>query len=81
MRVFENRVLRRICGLKREEHGSWRKLKNDELHSLYYSWNTVKAIKSRKMRLEGPVARMGEGSGVYRLGLGGKVTLGWMLGR
>jgi hypothetical protein len=42
LRVFENRVLRRIFGPKREEDGSWRKLHNDELHSLYSSPNIVK---------------------------------------
>jgi hypothetical protein len=45
LRVFENRVLRRIFGPKREEDGSWRKLHNDELHSLYCSINIVRAIK------------------------------------
>jgi hypothetical protein len=66
LRVFENRVLRRIFGPKREEDGSWRKLHNDELHSLYSSLNIVKVIKSRRMRWEGHVARMGEGRAVYR---------------
>jgi hypothetical protein len=50
LRVFENRVLRRIFGPKREEDGSWRKLHNDELHNLYSSPNIVKVIKSRRMR-------------------------------
>jgi hypothetical protein len=66
LRVFENRVLRRIFGSKREEDGSWRKLHNDELHSLYSSPNVVRVIKSRRMRWAGRVARMGEGRGVYR---------------
>jgi hypothetical protein len=50
LRVFENRVLRRIFGPKRVEDGSWRKLHNDELHSLYPSPNIVRVIKSRRMR-------------------------------
>jgi hypothetical protein len=45
LRVFEIRVLRRIFGCKREEDGSWRKLHNDELHSLYSSPNIVRVIK------------------------------------
>jgi hypothetical protein len=47
LRVFENRALKRIFGLKREEDGSWRKLHNDELHDLYSSPNIVRVIKSR----------------------------------
>jgi hypothetical protein len=66
LRVFENRVLRRIFGPKREEDGSWRKLHNDELHSLYSSPNIVRVIKSRRIRWVGLVARMGEGRSVYR---------------
>jgi hypothetical protein len=50
LRVFENRVLRKIFGPKREEDGSWRKLHNDELHSLYSSPNIVRVIKSSRMR-------------------------------
>jgi hypothetical protein len=50
LRFFENRVLRRIFGPKREEDGSWRKLHNDELHSLYSSQYIVRVIKSRRMR-------------------------------
>jgi hypothetical protein len=70
LRVFENGVLRRIFGPKREEDGSWRKLHNDELHSLYSSPNTVRVIKSRRMRWAGHVARTGEGRGVYRVLVG-----------
>jgi hypothetical protein len=70
LRVFENRVLRRIFGPKREEGGSWRKLHNDELHSLYSSPNIVRAIKSRRMRWAGHTARMEEGRGVYRVLVG-----------
>jgi hypothetical protein len=77
--VFENRVLRKIFGPKREEDGSWRKLHNDELHSLYSSPNIVKMIKSRRMRWAGHVACIGEGRGVYRVLVGrpkGKETSG-----
>jgi hypothetical protein len=70
LRVFENRVLRRIFGPKRVEDGSWRKLHNDELYSLYSSPNIVRVIKSRRMRWAGHVARMGEGRGVYRILVG-----------
>jgi hypothetical protein len=70
LRVFENRVLRRIFGLEREEDGSWRKLHNDELHSLYSSPNIVRVIKSRGIRWAGHVACMGEGRGVYRVLIG-----------
>jgi hypothetical protein len=70
LRVFENSVLRRIFGPKREEDGSWRKLHNDEIHSLYSSPNIVTVIKSRRMRGAGHVARMGEGRGVYRVLVG-----------
>jgi hypothetical protein len=67
LRVFENSVLRKIFGPTRKEDGSWRKLHNDELHSLYSSPNIVKVIKSRRMRWAGHVAHMGEGRGVYRV--------------
>jgi hypothetical protein len=79
LRVFENRVLRRIFGPRREEDGSWRKLHNDELHNLYSSPNIVRVIKSRRMRWAGHVARMGEERGVYRVLVGrpeGKRPLG-----
>jgi hypothetical protein len=61
----------RIFGLKREEDGSWRKLHNDELHSLYSSQNIVWVIKSRRMRWAGHVARMGEGEVFAVFWLGG----------
>jgi hypothetical protein len=60
LRIFENTVLRKIDGPKREVDRSWRKLHNDELHSLYSSLNIVRMIKSRRMRWAGHVARMGE---------------------
>jgi hypothetical protein len=93
-RVFENRVLRRIFGPKREEDRLWRKLHNDELHSLYSSLNIVRVIKSRRMRWMGHVACMGEGRDAYRVlvgrpegkrplvvGIGGRITLRRALGR
>jgi hypothetical protein len=66
--VFENRVLRRIFGLKRYEvTGEWRKLHNEELHNLYLSPNIIRQMKSRRMRWAGHVARMGEESKVYKV--------------
>ena len=60
LRLFENRVLRRIFGPERDEvTGDWRKLHNEELNDLYYSLNIVRVIKSRRMRWAGHVARMG----------------------
>jgi hypothetical protein len=59
LRVFENRVLRRLLGPKRDEvTGDWRKLHNEELSGLYSSLNTFRVIKSRRMRWVGHVARM-----------------------
>jgi hypothetical protein len=72
-------VLRRIFGPKREEDGSWSKLRIDELCSLYSSQNIVRVIKSRRMRWAGHVARMGRGRGAYRVLVGrpeGKRPLG-----
>jgi hypothetical protein len=66
LRVFENRVLRRIFGPKREEDRSWRKLHNDELRGPYSSLTIVRMIKSR-MRWAGHAARIQEGRGVYRV--------------
>jgi hypothetical protein len=60
LRVFENRVLRRIFGLKRHEvAGGWRKLHNEELRNLFSSPNIIRMIKSRRIRWAGHVARMG----------------------
>jgi hypothetical protein len=78
--VFENRVLRRISGPKRDEvTGGCRKLHNEELHNLYSSLSIIRFSKSRKMRLVGHVARMGEKRNAYRILVGkleGKRPLG-----
>jgi hypothetical protein len=80
LRVFENRVLRRIFGPKRDEMtGEWRKLHNEELHDLYSSPSIIRIIKPRRMRWAGHVARMGEKRNAYRLLVGkpeGKRPLG-----
>jgi hypothetical protein len=66
--VFENRVLRRIFGPRRDEvTGEWRKLRNEELHDLYSSPSIITIIKSRRMRWAGHVARMGEKRNAYRI--------------
>jgi hypothetical protein len=70
LRVSENKVLRRVLGPKRKEDGSWRKLHIDEIHSQYCSSKVGRVIKSRRIRWEGHVARMGEGRGVYRVLVG-----------
>ena len=78
--MFENRVLRRIFGPKRDEvTGKWRKLHNEEINDLYTSSNIIRVIKLRRMRWAEHVARMGEGRGVYRVLVGkpeGKRPLG-----
>jgi len=78
--MFENKVLRRIYGPKRNEvTGEWRKLHNEELNDLYSSPIIVRVIKSRRMRWVGHVACMGERRGVYRVLVGkpeGKRPLG-----
>jgi hypothetical protein len=69
--VFENRVLRRIFGPKRDEvRGEWTKLHNEELYILYSSPNIIKHIKSRRMRWVGHVSRMGEERNVYKVLMG-----------
>ena len=71
LRVFENMVLRRIFGPRRDEvTGEWRRLHNEELNGLYSSPNIVRVIKSRRMRWAGHVARTGEERGPYRVLVG-----------
>jgi len=68
LRVFDNMMLRRIFGPRRDEvTGEWRRLHNEELNDLCSSPNIVRVIKSRRMRWAGYVARMGEERGVYRV--------------
>jgi hypothetical protein len=78
--VFENRVLRRIFGPRRDEvMGDWRKLHNEELHNLYSSPNIIRMLMRRRMRCAGHVARMGETRNAYRILVGkpdGKRPLG-----
>ena len=78
--MFENRVLRKAFGPKRDEvTGEWRKLHNEKLNDLYSLPNIVRVVKSRRMRWAGHVARMGEDRGVQRVLMGkpeGKRPLG-----
>ena len=91
--MFENMVLRRIFGPRRDEvTGEWRRLHNEELNDLYCSLNIVRVIKLIRMRWAGHVVRMGEERGVYRvlwgnqregdhwadLGIDGWIILGWI---
>ena len=80
LRVFENRVLRRILGPERDEvTREWRKLHKEELNDLHSSPNVVRVIKSRRMRWAGYVACMRESRGVYKVLVGkpeGKRPLG-----
>jgi hypothetical protein len=80
LRVFENRVLRRVFGPRRDEvTGEWRKLHNEELNDLYSLPNIVPMVKSRRMRWAGHVAHMGEERVVHRVLVGkpeGKRPLG-----
>jgi hypothetical protein len=71
LRVFENRVLRRIFGPKRDEvTGEWRKLHNEEVRNLYSSPDIIRQVKARRMRWAGHVARMGEERKVYKVLVG-----------
>jgi hypothetical protein len=70
LRVFENRVLRRIFGPKKDVTGEWRKLHNEELHDLYASASIIRITKSRRMKWAGNVAPMGEKQNAYRLLVG-----------
>jgi hypothetical protein len=80
LRVFENRVLRKVFGPKRDEvTGEWRKLQYEELNDVYSLSNIVRVVKSRRMRWAGHVARIGEDRGVHRVLVGkpeGKRPLG-----
>jgi len=94
--VFENRALRRLFGSKRDEvTEEWRKLYNEELRDLYSLPNSVRVVKSGRMRWAGHVARMGEGRGVHRVLVGkpegknhwgdldvdGRIILRWIFGK
>jgi hypothetical protein len=60
LKLFQNRILRRIFGSKRDGNGKWSRLHNEELHSLYRLDNVVRVIKSRRLRWTGHVARLEE---------------------
>ena len=76
LRVFENRILKRIFGPNRIENNEWRRLHNDELHSLYRSPNIVRVIKSRRLRWAGYVARTEEGTSAFKILTGTGKTFG-----
>ena len=73
LRVFENRIMRLISRAKRDENEEWRRLHNEELHSLYRSPDIVTVIKTRRLRWAGHVARMEEGRSSFTI-LTGKPT-------
>ena len=71
LRVFENKVLRKIFGAKKDEiTGEWRKLHNTELHTLYSSPNIIRSLKSRRLRWAGHVARKEQSRNAYRVKVG-----------
>jgi hypothetical protein len=70
LRVFENRILSRISGLKRDENGQCKRLHNKELHSLYRSPIRFRVIKSRRLRWAGHVARMEIGRSIFKILIG-----------
>jgi len=67
LRVFENKILRQMFGPKRDENGEWKRLHNEDLHSLYRSPNIFRVIKSRKLRWAGHIARMEEGRSAFKV--------------
>jgi hypothetical protein len=96
LEVYENRVLRRIFGPKREEvAGGWRRLHNEELHNLYAASSITKMMKSRRIRMAGHVARVGDMRNIYKfwsenlkgkdqtedLDVDGRIILEWYLGK
>ena len=80
IRVFENKILRKIFGAKKDEiTGDWRKLHSAELHALYSSLNIIRSLKSRRLRWAGHVAHMEQSRNAYRVLVGkpeGKRRLG-----
>ena len=71
LRAFENKVLRKIFGAKKDEiTGEWRKLHNDKLHALYSSPKIIRNLKYRRLRWAGPVARMEQSRNAYRVLVG-----------
>ena len=79
IRIFENRILKRIFGIKSNANGDWRRLHNEELHSLYGSPNIARVINSCRLTWAGHIARMEEGRSTFKILTGTltrKITLG-----